>query len=72
MECTQNGLYNLKEYDSYKIKILNDLVHITLLHAINICDGLYPPVQELAGCMWTVVWINYVFPSLAVIVNSSK
>ena len=33
-------------------------------------DGLYPP--ELAGDMYTLVMINYVFHSLAVIVNSSK
>ena len=29
-------LYNCKQYDHYKIKILNDLVHITLLYTINI------------------------------------
>ena len=32
MDSTQNGLYNFKQYDHYKIKILNDLVHITLLY----------------------------------------
>ena len=35
-------------------------------------DGLYPPVQELAGGMLTLVMIKSVFPSLAVIFNSSK
>ena len=30
-----NWLYNLKQYDQYKI--LNELVHITLLNTINIC-----------------------------------
>ena len=29
------GLYNLKQYDHNQI--LNELVHITLLHTINIC-----------------------------------
>ena len=33
--CTQYGLYNLKQYDHSQI--LNDLIHITLLHTINIC-----------------------------------
>ena len=37
VDCTQNGLYHLKQYDNYTIKILNDLVHITLLYTINIC-----------------------------------
>ena len=37
VDYTQNGLYNLKQYDHYKIKILNDLVHITLLYTLNIC-----------------------------------
>ena len=36
VDCTQNGLYNLKQYDYYKIKNMNDLVHITLLYIINI------------------------------------
>ena len=35
VDCTQYGLYNLKQYDHNQI--LNDLVHITLLHTINIC-----------------------------------
>ena len=38
VDCTQNGLYNLKQYDHYKI--LNELVHITLFHTINICAEL--------------------------------
>ena len=33
---TQNGLYNLKQYDNYTIKYLM-MVHITLLYTINIC-----------------------------------
>ena len=35
MDSTHNALYNQKQYDPYQI--LNDLVHITLLHTINIC-----------------------------------
>ena len=35
MDCTQYGLYNLKQYDHNQI--LNGWVHITLLHTINIC-----------------------------------
>ena len=35
MDCTQNGCMTLKQYDHYQI--LNELVHITLLHNINIC-----------------------------------
>ena len=34
VDCTQYG-YNLKQYDHNQI--LNDLIHITLLHTINIC-----------------------------------
>ena len=37
VDCVQNRMSNLKQYDHYKIKILNDLVHITLLYTINIC-----------------------------------
>ena len=37
-DCTQYGLYNLKQYDHNQI--LNDLIHITLLHTINICAEL--------------------------------
>ena len=33
--CTQYGLYTLKQYDHSQIS--NELVHITLLHTINIC-----------------------------------
>ena len=33
---TQNGLDNLRHYDHYTINILNELVHITLLHTIHI------------------------------------
>ena len=35
VDCTQYGLYNLKQYDHNQI--LNDLIHITLLHTVNIC-----------------------------------
>ena len=35
VDCIQNGQYNLKQCDHYKI--LNELVHITLLYSINIC-----------------------------------
>ena len=35
VDCTQYGLYNLKQYDHYTI--LNDLIYITLLYTINIC-----------------------------------
>ena len=35
VDCTQYGLYNLKQYEHNQI--LNELVHITLLHTINIC-----------------------------------
>ena len=35
VDYTQHGQYNLKQYDHYKI--LNELIHITLLHTINIC-----------------------------------
>ena len=31
--CTQYALYNLKQYDHNEI--LNDWIHITLLHTIN-------------------------------------
>ena len=42
VDCTQNGPYNLKQYDHYKIKILNDLVHITLLLNENYaCNSQY-------------------------------
>ena len=40
VQCTQIGLYNLNQYDRYKINILNDLVHITLLYTLNICAEL--------------------------------
>ena len=33
VDCTQYGLYNLKQYDHNQI--LNDLLHISLLHTIN-------------------------------------
>ena len=33
MGCTIKTL----QYDPYKIKILNELLHITLLYTINIC-----------------------------------
>ena len=29
VDCTQNVMYNLKQYDHCKIQILNDFVHIT-------------------------------------------
>ena len=35
LDYTQNKLYNLKQYDHYKVKILNDLLHITRLYTIN-------------------------------------
>ena len=35
VNCTLHGLYNLKQYDHNQI--LNELVHITLLHTLNIC-----------------------------------
>ena len=41
-------------------------------HNQMIQRGIYPPVQELAGGMYTLVMIKSVFHSLAVIVNSSK
>ena len=34
VQWTQNGLYNVKQYDHYKIKRLNDLVHITLMYLL--------------------------------------
>ena len=36
VDSTQYGLYDLKQYDHNQI--LNDLIHITILHTINICS----------------------------------
>ena len=53
VDCTQNGLYNLKQYDHYKIKISNDLVHITLLY--NICGKSNLVIITIYMC---VCWVR--------------